>query len=375
MKNSSKEYLTVCNLFDFSKELILEEFNIRINNETILSLKESIFNKEVKSFGNSLIFPEKKAKFYKNCFICISSKFKNFDYEHRIYDSNNIQKPLNFNILCEMKFMKISIDFKEVMSIIDEKNSIDFINSTSNDISYNDFDIDIHSKEKKHEINNKINNENYDKNNINKLDNKNKGKDKYTENDFIINKEINEIYKKLNSLEISNKSQNEEINNLKESLIKKEERITELEKKLDLFEKDFLQLKIINSPLTIRYLYEYFISLVHKKFTFNNRNKFENSNKLNEILESIYYFLKGPNLISSDVDINFIRNLPLDIKNILLEKKENLRNFLKSIQDLYDDSENMYLYNDIRSSKIFDNEEVLNILKFVNSLSGNILNL
>ena len=64
-----------------------------------------------------------------------------------------------------------------------------------------------------------------------------------------------------------------------------------------------------------------------------NINKFENSNKLNEILESIYYFLNGPNLISSDVDINFIRNMPIDIQKLLLEKKENIKNIIKIIKN------------------------------------------
>ena len=168
-----------------------------------------------------------------------------------------------------MKFMKVNINFEEIeilSNFIENKDNNNYINNNEKE------------KEKINENKNK-----------NILDNNN-DIENYKQNNFYCNKdkdkEINEIYKKISKLENAYTSQTDEINYLKESLMQKDLRITELEKKFNLFEKDFLRLQIIYSPLTIRYLYEYFISLVHKNFSFNNRNKFdtreENNEKQNE---------------------------------------------------------------------------------------------
>jgi len=85
--------------------------------------------------------------------------------------------------------------------------------------------------------------------------------------------------------------------------------------------------------------------------------------------------IEGPNLISEDVDLNFLNNIPFEAKKILLSKKDNLRPFLKSIQDLYEYLDNACFFNDMRNDKIFYDEEIYSLVHFVNILIGNIINL
>ena len=150
----------------------------------------------------------------------------------------------------------------------------------------------------------------------------------------------------------------------------------DLEKlRIDKLEKNVNQIRMIISPLTIKYMFEFLISLAHKKFIFGYKELVSHSNKLNDILESIYYFIEGPNLISEDVDMNFLNNIPFEAKKILLSKKGNLRPFLKSIQDLYDYLDNVYFFNDIRKDKIFYDKDIHFLVNFINILIGNTINI
>lgn len=354
-----QHYLIQIRFFDFQKGSILEEIIISISDDVIFSLKEAILSKKILSFGNSLITNEINFTLSEeNVNIKVSLKIK--DKKKENYESN-ISIVNGCTHIVPMKYLNTEIQLK-----LNSKISV-----TTNE------KIDIKQNNITTNISKKIS---FDESNIkNTLENSENYKEfedllcKNNEDNILLN--IESLSKRVAKLESIIKIQSDNLLKF-EKMFDKHLDSSDLERiRIENIEKKVNQIRMIISPLTLKYMFEFLISLAHKKFRFGYKEVVSHSNKLNDILESIYYYIEGPNLISEDVDINFLNNIPFKAKEILISQKGNLRQFLKSIQDLYDYLDNTYFFNDIRKDKLFYDSDIHFLVNFLNILIGNIVNI
>jgi len=331
--NDCKEYSIQVKLYNFFKGTIIEEINCYLNDNHVFSLTESIKNKQIESFGNSLLINEMKFKLTKYVKIKIIINIKN-SKELILSDEITLE---NIEQEKEIKTEKLNIHFKFILKRfgINKTFKTEFDNeylSNANKISNHqktEENVFNQSKEKELDIFNEKEKILLKENKLSLNDSNLNYKNKIVFNEDLILREINILNQKISDLEKINQKQKEEIELL--NIFKKEQidmndiHIIKIKK----IEKNMKQTKMLLSPMTIKYMFEYFISIAHKKFIFGYKEQGCNSNKLNEILESIYYYIEGPNLISEDVKMEFLQNFPYEAKKNTYIKERKSKTFFK----------------------------------------------
>lgn len=409
-------------LYNFEKGTVIEDVIINFDKNLLCcSLLESIKNKEIQTFGTSLIFNEKKMQLNsRKIEVEVIAKFKSFQTIEKkeclelikdglplVINLEKLAIEIKFTILKNLEVAQISqimdSSSKEnytfdsnTVNVINEKNnvlkeSIEKFTLEENKSTTNSRNVDLIDENKnKHTdssmylktgnlseegLLDKSNKKPFNANDTLALNPSNYEKIHNQKILDLVKNEILKVNDKIEALERVNYDQSQKIVKL-EAMIDLQRRQAENQAfKYEKIEKNLNQMKIIHSPLTIRYLFEYFISTFHKKFKLSTRENNLNTEKLNEILESIYYYIEGPNLISEDVHIELLENMPYEAKKILLSKKGNLRPFLLSLQQLYEYSSNVLFFNDVKREKIFYDSEIFNLVNFLNIALGNIINL
>jgi len=251
---TNKDYFIQIKLFNFQKGSIIEDMKIIFNQYLLFSLIEAIHLKRIQSFGNTLIINEIK-QFISTTKIELRIIVKNKDLEEESHSENLILSDRNIFII-EMKTLSVEIKFQ--------------LNSKSNVLSEN-----------KSEVNETktifplliIKNNLQDdtvflyKDSTYFREDENKAAASTGENANKSN-EFENMKSQIAYLESIYRIQNEKLIELEKLYIKQYDLIESEKNRFDKLEKKLNQIRMLVSPITIKYMFEYFISLAHKKFRF-----------------------------------------------------------------------------------------------------------